>query len=158
MAKPINTVQLKRPTQEELEQAQLQRLLSDIAANEEGIRKLLSITKELNDMGGLDALDHVLKARTDVGHIVVDQVQQPATKNLILLAQTLAGIGASIDPKATSDLFMAIKTEREKGASTTSPRFLAFKSIFKLVRDPDVWRTAAMLLVVLKSVGKMMKK
>lgn len=158
MAKPINTVQLKRPSQEELEETQLQRLLSDIAANEDGIRKLLSITKELNDMGGLDALDHLLKARTDVGHIVIDQVQQPAAKNLILLVQTLAGIGASIDQKATSDLFVAIKAEREKGASTASPRFLAFKSIFKMARDPDVWRAAAMALVVLKSIGAMMKK
>lgn len=158
MAKPINTVQLKRPTQEELEKLQLERLLSDIAANEDGIRKLLSITKQLNDMGGLDAVDHLLKSRTEVGHIFVDQVQQPATKNLILLLQTIAGIGASVDRSATEDLLQAIKTEHEQGATTRAPRRYALKGIFKLVGDPDVWRATAMAFVVLKGIGSMMKK
>lgn len=156
MAKPIQKIELKQPTPQQIEDAQIANLLHELAHNEEALKKVLSIVQQLEKMGGLDAVDSLLKARTEVTHVVVDQVQKQPAQNLILLVQALAGIGASIDGERTKAFLSDIKQQQQE-APAFKKNYLLLR-VFKLIKDPDTWRAVTFLLVILKSLGSVLKK
>ena len=154
MAKPIHTIDLQQPTTQQIEEAKMTSLVHELAQNEQALKKILSIVQQLDHSGSLDAIDSLLKSRTDVSHVVIDQLRKQPAQNVVLLVQALARVGASIDGEQTRAIVRNLKVQQEERTASQQKKRNSFLHVLKLIKDPDVWRAAAFMLVLLKSVGR----
>lgn len=154
MAKPIHTIDLQQPTTQQIEEAKMTSLVHELAQNEQALKKILSIVQQLDHSGSLDAIDSLLKSRTDVSHVVIDQLQKQPAQNVVLLVQALARVGASIDGEQTRAIVRNLKVQQEERTASQQKKRNSFLHVLKLIKDPDVWRAVVFMLVLLKSVGR----
>lgn len=158
MAKPIHTIELQQPTAQQMEEAKMTSLVHELAQNEQALKKILSIVQQLDHSRSLDAVDSLLKSRTDVSHVVIDQLQKQPAQNLVLLVQALASVGALIDGEQTKAVVHNLKVQQEERIAERQKKRNPVLHVLKLAKDPDVWQAAAFMLVLLKSVGSVLNK
>ncbi|PLS18246.1 hypothetical protein CVD28_08135 [Bacillus sp. M6-12] len=83
MARAIRQISKQAPNVEE-EQAQAAAdLMRQLTENKDAVIAGIQVMKGLNDMGIFDALRGMLDNRTEVGAIAMQQLNQPATHNVI---------------------------------------------------------------------------
>ncbi|MCZ2258336.1 DUF1641 domain-containing protein [Sporosarcina sp. G11-34] len=155
MAAPITSIKLKALTSAETEQEKLAELQSLIAEQEQAINKILEITGELNDIGVLDAVQAMIKAKEDIAEIAVNQASREPITNLVNHVLNASGMLTSIDPEVTEKLAAGVKSglheiELHGGNNETISVFDLMKSL----KDPDVNRAIQFGLHFLKGMGK----
>ncbi|WP_413298912.1 hypothetical protein AA0X95_14380 [Bacillus sp. 1P10SD] len=103
MAKAIT--QIREVPRPELEQEQaMSEIMNEIVANKEIILKTIRIMKGLQDTKVLDAVESMIDQRTEIGAIAIQQVNQPAIRNVIKNAMNAFSFLGALQPGQLSDV------------------------------------------------------
>ncbi|PLS09558.1 DUF1641 domain-containing protein [Neobacillus cucumis] len=103
MAKAIT--QIREVPHPELEHAQaISEIMNELVENKEVILKTLRIMKGLNDTKVLDAVESMIDQRTEIGAIAIQQVNQPAMRNVIKNGMNAFAFLGSLQPGQLSDV------------------------------------------------------
>ena len=103
MAKAIT--QIREVPKPEIEQEQaMTEIMSEIVANKDVILKTIRIMKGLQETKVLDAVESMIDQRTEIGAIAIQQVNQPAIRNVIKNAMNAFSFLGSLQPGQLSDV------------------------------------------------------
>jgi uncharacterized protein YjgD (DUF1641 family) len=83
MAKAITQIRKEIPNQVDEQTQAVEDIIREIASNREAILETIGIMKELHETRVLEAVNALLKQRTEVGAIAIQQINQPAMHNII---------------------------------------------------------------------------
>ncbi len=154
MATPVTTIKKKKKTEEETRQEKLAELQSLIADQEQALNKILEITGELEDIGVLDALQAMVKAKEDIAKIALAQVSREPFTNLINHVINTSNAISAIDPEVTAKLVDGIQSGlREAEADNDNLKVGVFQ-LMKALNDPDINRAIKFGMNFLKGMGK----
>lgn len=155
MAAPITRINKKQLTPDELRLQRLFELESQVADQQQALKKLLEITGELDKAGILDAVGAVVKARENLTEIAVHQVAREPVTTLINNVMNAAGALTAINPDTTAKLASSVQRGlSEAEAKGASSRKIGPIGLWKALRDPDVNRSLRFGMDFLKGMGK----
>lgn len=98
MAKAITQIRKEIPSPVDEQAQAVQDILQEIATNREAILETISILKELHETRVLEAVNALLKQRTEVGAIAIQQINQPTMHNIIKNGMNAATFLGSVQP------------------------------------------------------------
>ncbi|MGG3563857.1 hypothetical protein ABES03_19920 [Neobacillus rhizosphaerae] len=103
MAKAIT--QIREVPRPEIEQEQaMTEIMSEIVANKDVILKTIRIMKGLQETKVLDVVESMIDQRTEIGAIAIQQVNQPAIRNVIKNAMNAFSFLGELQPGEVSDV------------------------------------------------------
>lgn len=153
MAKPISVVRKRLLTKEEQQEKTIERLKQQLADSNEALEKSLSILRELNDSGFLEAAESMLKAKAKITEIALGQISRPEITNLINNGMAAAGALTSLDPAMTTKLVNGMASGVQE-AQTQGEGQIGVFQLMRSLRDPDVNRAVRFGLSFLKGLGR----
>jgi uncharacterized protein YjgD (DUF1641 family) len=155
MAKPITFINKKVLTEEEQKQQNLKNLSEELAENTETLQNTLAIMKELNDIGILEAVQSMLKAKEEITKILLGQVTREPVTNLLNNMMGAAGMLTDLDPAVTGKLLKSVSTGVESAEQyLQNPKKVGVMDLLKVLKDPDVNRAMGFGIHFLKGMGK----
>lgn len=155
MAVPITSIKKKQYTPEQIQEQKLEELQALIAKQDEALEKILSITGELNDIGVLDAVAAMVKAKEQIAKIAVDQVSREPITNLINHVMNASAVMASIDPAITSKLVESVRSGlNEAELYRDNDEKVGVIQLMTLLKDDDINRGLKFGLDFLKGMGR----
>ena len=159
MATPITRIKKKQLTPEELKLQRLFELETQVAEQQQALKKVLEITGELDKAGILDAVNAMVKAREDLMDITVHQATREPVTTLINNLMNAAGALTAIDPATTAKLSASVQRGFQNAeAGQANPRKIGVFGLMKALRDPDINRSIRYGLHFLKGMGKELER
>ncbi|SDG77088.1 Uncharacterized conserved protein YjgD, DUF1641 family [Planococcus glaciei] len=159
MATPITRIKKKQFTPEELKLQRLFELETQVAKQQQSLKKVLEITGELDKAGILDAVNAMVKAREDLMDITVQQATREPVTTLINNLMNAAGALTAIDPATTAKLSASVQSGLQNAeAGQSDRRKLSMFGLYKALRDPDINRSIRYGLHFLKGMGKELER
>lgn len=117
MAKAIT--QIREVPKPEIEQEQaMTEIMSEIVANKEVILKTIRIMKGLQETKVLDAVESMIDQRTEIGAIAIQQVNQPAIRNVIKNSMNAFSFLGALQPGQLSDVLDGLSHGFERMAES----------------------------------------
>ncbi|WML60365.1 hypothetical protein [Neobacillus sp. PS2-9] len=117
MAKAIT--QIREVPKPEIEQEQaMTEIMSEIVANKDVILKTIRIMKGLEETKVLDAVESMIDQRTEIGAIAIQQVNQPAIRNVIKNAMNTFSFLGELQPGQLSDVLDGLSHGFERMAES----------------------------------------
>lgn len=139
-------------TEEELKQ---QKLADELAEISEALKNTLSIMKELNDIGILEAAQSMLKAKEEITKILLAQVTREPVTNAINNLMGAAGALSEIDPATTTKLMKSFSEGMESAEEYLHhPKKIGVMDLMRVLKDPDVNRAVGFGIHFLKGLGQ----
>ncbi|WP_438317936.1 DUF1641 domain-containing protein [Sporosarcina sp. FA9] len=155
MAVPITSIKKKQYTPEQIQEQKLEELQALLAKQDEALEKILSITGELNDIGVLDAVAAMVKAKEQIAKIAVDQVSREPITNLINHVMNASAVMSSIDPAITSKLVESVRSGlNEAELRRDNDEKVGVLQLMTLLKDDDINRGLKFGLDFLRGMGK----
>lgn len=155
MATPITRIKKKQLSPEELKLQRLFELETEVAEQQQALKKVLELTGELDKAGILDAVNAMVKARENLTEIAVHQASREPVTTLINNLMNAAGALTAIDPATTAKLASSVQRGlSEAEARQADSRKISLFGLLKALRDPDVNRSIRFGLHFLKGMGK----
>ncbi|CAG7643746.1 hypothetical protein PAESOLCIP111_04544 [Paenibacillus solanacearum] len=159
MAKPIRAIKKTIRTEEEKKKESLDQLASELADHDAALKKTLELVRELHDSGILEAAHAMLKAKTDIAKIAVEQATRKPVTNMIHHVMGAAGVMAEIEPELTKKLLTSVAAGMEEAKDhLSSPPKVGLLDLLKAMNDPDVNRAVGFGIRFLKGMGKGLKE
>jgi uncharacterized protein YjgD (DUF1641 family) len=159
LATPITRIKKKQLTPEELKLQRLFELETEVAEQQQALKKVLEITGELDKAGILDAVNALVKAREDLTEIAVHQANREPVTTLINNLMNAAGALTAIDPATTAKLASSVQRGfGEAEAGQADSRKISLFGLLKALRDPDINRSIRYGLHFLKGMGKELER
>lgn len=159
MAKPIKLIKKIELTEEEKKSQSLENLLSEVAQNKDSLLDTLQLLQELHNSGMLEAINSLLKAKEEVGKIVVGQMTREPVTNMINNAMAAGGALTSLDPEMTKRLLGSVTKGLEKAEQGLhSNSKVGILDLLKVLNDPDINRAIGFGLNFLKGIGEGLKE
>ncbi|MFD1928561.1 DUF1641 domain-containing protein [Sporosarcina siberiensis] len=159
MAVPITSIKKKQYTPEQIQEQKLEELQALLAKQDEALEKILSITGELNDIGVLDAVAAMVKAKEQIAKIAVDQVSREPITNLINHVMNASAVMSSIDPAITSKLVESVRSGlNEAELYRDNDEKVGVIQLMTLLKDDDINRGLKFGLDFLKGMGRELGK
>ncbi|MCS7464932.1 DUF1641 domain-containing protein [Paenibacillus doosanensis] len=159
MAKPITTIKKNIPTEEEKKKESLDQLAAELADHDAALKKTLELVRELHDSGILEAVHAMLKAKTDIAQIAVEQATREPVTNMINNVMGAAGVLAEMEPEVTKKLLGSISSGMEEAKEhLKSPQKVGMFDLLKVMNDPDINRAIGFGIRFLKGMGKGLKE
>ncbi|CAM3025257.1 DUF1641 domain-containing protein [Paenibacillus sediminis] len=158
MAKSINTIERRIPTEEELQAESLEQILKAVSDNRKAIVQFLDILKELQEAGALDIVQGILKNRNSLGFVGFEFMKvaniPTMLKNMIIVSQFLG----RLDPAATQKLINGLDNGLEQSMKTEGKATRSVWSLLSSVRDPYVTSAMSTMLHFLRGMGEEFNK
>lgn len=155
MAVPITSIKKKQYSPEQIQEQKLKELQALLAKQDEALEKILSITGELNDIGVLDAVAAMVKAKEQIAKIAVDQVSREPITNLINHVMNASAVMSSIDPAITSKLVESVRSGlNEAELYRDNNEKVGVIQLMTLLKDDDINRGLKFGLDFLKGMGR----
>jgi len=93
-------------------------IMSEIVANKDVILKTIRIMKGLQETKVLDAVESMIDQRTEIGAIAIQQVNQPAIRNVIKNAMNTFSFLGELQPGQLSDVLAGLSHGFERMAES----------------------------------------
>ncbi|GGC96277.1 hypothetical protein GCM10007216_28810 [Thalassobacillus devorans] len=154
MAKAIRQIEMQQSTAEEMQQKDMERILSQIADNKQAITSMLEIVDQLEATGVLDILKGFLSAREKIGTIAVEQINQPNIHHTIKNIFYTMGFVGHLEPEKLRTMLESF----QKGVETASTHAeekekTSTWGLVKSLRDPHVVLALSTMVSFLKGMG-----
>lgn len=158
MANPITKISKPIFNEADAAEKSLEKLMTDVVNNAEGIQQTMKLLQELHESGILEALNALVEAKEKVAKIAVGQVLRPPVTNAINNAMAAAGVLTELDPAMTKKLMGSVSNGLQKAQNglETNKKVRAF-DLAKALRDPDINRAIGFGLNLLKGIGEGLK-
>ncbi|MFC3885149.1 DUF1641 domain-containing protein [Bacillus songklensis] len=155
MAKAIRQINKKAPNKEEEQAQAITDIVKALADNREAIMVTLDILKNLHEMGALNAVDGLLKARSDVAYIAIQQLNQPSMHNTIKNAMGAFKFLGSVNPDQLQTIFQGLSHGLERSAENIKKgEDASLWQLGKSIRNPDVRASLSTMVEFLQGMGE----
>lgn len=155
MAAPITTIHRTEKTVEEIQSEKLAELQALLAEHDSALQQILEITGELHDIGVIEGLQAMIKAKDDITKIAVEQTSREPITNLINHAINASAMISSISPDITEKLSNSVKSGLESAEEEMiNDNKVGILDLMRAMNDPDVNRAMKFGLSFLKGMGK----
>ncbi len=155
MAKAIRQINKSTPDPVEEQMQAVTELMKAVGENKEALITTIDILKGLHEMGGLTAAKAMLEQRTDIGAIVIQQLNQPNMHNTIKNAMNALNFIGSINPEQLQAILNGVSQGFERSAEVVKNG--ENQSLWKLgksIRDPDVKASLSTMMEFLHGMGE----
>lgn len=157
MATPITTIRKRVLTEEEQQQQTIDELKKELAESNAALARSMSILRELNDSGILEAAESMLKAKAHIAEIALGQVSRKEITNLINNGMAAAGALTTVDPAQTTQLMNSVTKGLEEAGKEDNTKIGVF-SLMKALKDPDINRAIRFGMRFMKGLGQGLKE
>lgn len=155
MAKATINIERSKPDPV-AEQAQaIQELTKALADNHEGVIMMMEIAKELKEMGALELVLGLLKARKKVGYVAIQQMNQPGMHHMVKNLITLVQFMGTVQPSQLQGILHSVSKGIERSAEDAERgKTTGLWQMGKSLRDPEVNAAITMMLGFLRGMGE----
>ncbi|NRD80065.1 DUF1641 domain-containing protein [Bacillus sp. BRMEA1] len=158
MAKPIQMIQKKQQTEEEIKTQSLESLLSEIAQNKDSLLETLKLLQEFHDSGIMEIIGSFLKAKETAAQIAVDQLTRQPVTNMINNVKSVGGVLTELNPDTISKLAKSLTLGLQKAETgLKNDTKLGLLDVMKALKDPDINRALEFGFNLLKGIGENLK-
>lgn len=155
MAAPITSIHRTEESAEKIQADKLAELQTLLAEHDSALQQILEITGELHDIGVIDGLQAMIKAKEEIAKIAVDQTSREPITNLINHAINASAMISAISPDTTEKLSNSVKSGLETAeAEMINSNKVGIIDLMKAINDPDINRAMKFGLSFLKGMGK----
>lgn len=154
MAEPIKHIVKETKSAEQEQTEDIQAIMEQIAENRETIQDLLTIGRELHTSGALDIVKSLLVKRTEVSSIAMEQIDQPATLNILKNGMSGIGLLAMIEPEQLNRFFDGIKGGLDHVSEHRQDHKVGVWGALRATKDPHIKTSIQTMLNFLEGMGK----
>ncbi|MEC0242450.1 DUF1641 domain-containing protein [Paenibacillus dokdonensis] len=155
MANPITRINRQVPTEEEIREQEVERLVSGAAKSNPGLLMFMDIIQEMYEAGYLEVVHGMVKNREKVLPHVFDFIKISGMPVVMKNAVTGMQFLSTLEPHKVQRTMNAVGHGLNKALDTdTDEDQKGFFDLLKMMKDPDVNRSITMMLNFLKSMGE----
>ncbi|WP_160032439.1 DUF1641 domain-containing protein [Paenibacillus sp. An7] len=159
MASPITQINRQCPTEEELRELDLERLAEGAAKSNPGLLMFMDIIQEMYEAGYLEIVQGMVKNRENVMPHVFEFMKVSGMPVVLKNAVTGFQFLSMLEPHKVQRTMNAVSQGLNKALDTDKElEQKGFFDLLHMMKDPDVIRSATIMLNFLKSMGEQLGK
>ncbi|MDM5340350.1 DUF1641 domain-containing protein [Fictibacillus enclensis] len=155
MAKAIRQIKKEARTREEEQAEAVAGIVRELADNSEAILTMISIVKNLHEMGALDTLSALIEKRNDVGVIAIQQINKPEMHKTIKNGINAFNFLGTIHPDQLKTMLSGMSKGLERAADSAEKEDTpSLWQLGKSMRTPETRATMAVMMEFLQGMGE----
>ncbi|WP_232697322.1 DUF1641 domain-containing protein [Brevibacillus daliensis] len=159
MAQRLTTINNPSPGEKEYKDLHLAQLKEEVAQHTDSLRKTMELIEELHESGLLEILQAMVKSKDKMTGIAVEQLLRPNVVTSINNVMALTGVLGNMEPQMTQKMVASVsKGLKKAGEGLEKDERVGIIDLMRALKDPDVNRSVAFGINLLKGMGEGLKE